>query len=147
MVITVLTTLKIFQVFLGMDNKMGRNHERAYRVIKLLLFVCVTFVISYLVLVISSFYNTFIGTTPVALRATVIYFLSINVISNPFIYVIISPHFRGYMTACVRRVRGPCCRGRVSVEPTCTQVKYHDSERHSTLGKSEGMVARNVSQE
>ena len=146
MLITVGTTALIFKVFLGYDHKMGRKHDRALRVIKLLLFVCVTFVLSYTALIISSLYNTFKGSSPPALRGIVNYFLAINVISNPFIYVVISPHFRGYLRQCGRRFKSVINRRKPSVD---LAPGAHSStfRRHSTFnksGNSEDMVTNNV---
>ncbi|KAL5257082.1 hypothetical protein ACHWQZ_G012119 [Mnemiopsis leidyi] len=146
MLITVGTTALIFKVFLGYDHKMGRKHDRALRVIKLLLFVCVTFVLSYTALIISSLYNTFRGSSPPVLRGIVNYFLAINVISNPFIYVVISPHFRGYLRQCGRRFKSVLKRRKPSVD---LAPGAHSStfRRHSTFnksGNSEDMVTNNV---
>ena len=135
MVITVGSTVLIFKVFLGYDHKLGRKHDRALRVIKLLLFVCVTFVLSYTAMIISSLFNAFRGSSPTALRGLVNYFLAINVISNPFIYVVISPHFRGYLRQCGRRFKSIVKRKRPSVDLDPTHSSTF--RRDSTFNKSD----------
>lgn len=139
MIVTILTTGRIFFVFCGYDKKMGRKNKNRYRFVKLLLFVCVTFVASYVPLMVSSIYSFFNeAALPRFLELSVNYFLAINVISNPFIYVIISPHFSGYLKECGKKIRALCC---IQTSPPREDASEdNDSERHSTFRKSDEVI-------
>ena len=139
MIVTIATTCRIFCILCGYDAKMGQKLGRRYRYIKLLLFVCVTFFVSCVPLIFASIYSAVSGALPTILDHFVNYFLAINVISNPFIYVMISPHFSGYLNKCAKKVRAMCCiASRRPHEDSTT--KEHDSERQSTFRKSEEIV-------
>ena len=131
--ITLFTTSYILNTFMGYDCRTKRN-KRAFRVVKLLLFILIAFILSYAMTVISCIYSL-VHEPPRWMEISIFYFVAINVFCNPFIYVIISPYFRGYL-------KEKCGQTNLKRDPTKREKELRkiDSDKHSTARHSEEFV-------